>query len=127
MVKKKQVRKMSKHDRELLAAADPEILHGIDEIMRVYSWMSEAALSAEPSVSGGIAITQALSKIIAHYKRAMGKIGIDVTRNLHDCVAIWETRLNDGKDEAEQAKYNKFADAVVQNQAARALLVNVGI
>jgi len=127
MRKKNGVRKMSKHDRELLAAADPKIVHGIEECVRIYNEMSDAALSAEPSVSGGIATTQALSKIIAHYKRAMGKIGIDVTRNLHDCVAIWETRLNDGKDEAEQEKYNKFADAVVQNQTARALLATVEI
>lgn len=127
MSKKNQVRKVSKHDRELLAAADPEILHGIDECMRLYAWMRDAALSAEPTVSGGIAIMQALSKIIAHYKRAMQKIGIDVNRNLHDCVALWETRLDDGKDANEQEKYNKFADAIVQNQAAKALLMNVEI
>ena len=118
-------RKMSKHDRELLAAADPKIVHGIEECVRIYNEMSDAALSAEPTIGGAIAILQAVSKVIAHYKRAMQKLGIDVDQNLHDCVALWEKRMDDGKDMMEQENFDRLADDIAAHETAKALLVNV--
>lgn len=86
----------------------------IREGQRIYRQMEKALLSADPSISGTVAMNYALSKLIANYKLAMRKLDIDTDDYMKEMTDWWEYRLLHGNS-FEKRPFDIFIETTIEN------------
>ena len=86
----------------------------IKEGQRIYLQMEKALLSADPSISGTVAMNYAMSKLIANYKLAMQQLDIDVDDYMKDMTDWWVYRLLHD-DDMETLAFDEFVDKIIEN------------
>ena len=86
----------------------------IREGKRIYRQMEKALLSADPSISGAVAMNYALSKLIANYKLAMRKLDIDTDDYMKEMTDWWEYSLQHGNS-FEKRQFDIYIETIIEN------------
>ena len=106
------MRKRRKNKKRLKLNNNKQVMRNVLEGDRIYHLMAQAMLSADTSVGGTVAMNYALGKLIAIYKQAMKKLGIDVDTYISDMTDWWGRRISEGADAEDKAKFDEFMASV---------------